>query len=134
MCRILAGMPNQPELSPLELEILGALWKNDTGLKPVEIETHLSEPIKNANLRAILVGMVEKGALKRELRGKAYFYAPARAAKTVRRNLTGRLASIFAEGSRLGLIAQLIRDEKLSPDQIEELKGFANENQPTTNS
>ncbi|MEM7011479.1 MAG: BlaI/MecI/CopY family transcriptional regulator, partial [Verrucomicrobiota bacterium] len=64
------------------------------------------------------------GILKRKLEGKAYFYQPTRASKTVRRGLVDHLASVFAQGSRLGLIAQLIEDEKLTPEQIEELKEF----------
>ena len=118
-------MPDLPDLTPLELEILGLLWKAEGGLKPAQVQEGLREPIKNSNLRAILVDLVEKGLLRRKLVGKAYFYSPARAPKTVRRKLTDRMASVFAEGSRMGLIAQLIRDEKLTPKQIEELKRLA---------
>jgi BlaI family penicillinase repressor len=113
-----------PDLNPIELEILGVLWK-EAPKKPAEIAEALDRPIENATLRSTLVGMVEQGVLKRERRGKAYFYKPARAARTVRRKLMERLAAVFAEGSRLGLIAQLIQDEKLTPAQIRELERFA---------
>ena len=112
------------ELSAVELEILGILW-TDHPRKPAEIEEALSRRIENATLRSILVGLVEKGYLKRDRVGKAYFYRPARKASSVRRKITDSLATIFAEGSRLGLIAQLIKDEKLSADQVKELQKLA---------
>jgi len=120
------GTAPQPDLNPAELETLGILW-SEAPLKPSEIEEAFSYEIENATLRSVLRGLVEKGFLKRERVGKAYFYRPAKAASSVRRRLTGKLASVFAEGSRLGLIAQLIKDEKLTPAQIDELKRLADE-------
>ena len=122
-------MAEIPDLNPIELEILRILWSEGVVMKPAEIESKMASPVKNANLRAILVGLVEKGVLQRELRGKAYFYKPTRAPRTVRRTLADKMASVFAEGSRLQLIAQLIRDEKLSPGQIQELQDIIDDNE-----
>lgn len=117
-------MSDVPDLNAVELEILGILWKAGPS-KPAEIGAALGREMENATLRSILVGMVDKAVLRRERRGKAYFYRPARAARTVRRKLSERMAGIFAEGSRLGLIAQLIQDEKLSATEIRDLERFA---------
>ena len=118
------GKESHADLNPTELEALGILWA-DSPLKPAQIAAAFGHPIENATLRSVLRGLVEKGYLKRERDGKAYFYKPARAARTVRRKLTERLAGVFAEGSRLGLIAQLIQDEKLTPEQLKELQDLA---------
>jgi predicted transcriptional regulator len=117
-------MHDSPELSPAELEILSILWQKSP-LKPAQIEAAFSRPIENATLRSTLVGLVEKGFLKRDRVGKAFYYRTARTPRAVRRKLVERLASVFAEGSRLGLIAQLIQDEKLTPAQLRELEKFA---------
>ena len=116
--------PSVTDLNSVELEVLGILW-SDSPLNPPEIEAALSRDIENATLRSLLVGLVEKGYLKRERRGRAYFYKPAQQARVVRRKLADRLANVFAEGSRLGLIAQLIKDEKLTSAQIRELENLA---------
>ena len=113
-----------PDLSPAELEILSILWQ-EAPLKPAQIEESFSRPIENATLRSTLVGLVEKGFLRRDRVGKAYFYKPARTPRVVRRKLVEQLAAVFAEGSRLGLIAQLIRDEKLTAAQLRELEKIA---------
>lgn len=113
-------------LNPAELEVLGILW-NEAPLKPAQIQEAFSRPIENATLRSVLRGLVEQGLLSREREGKAYFYSPASAPQQVRRKITDRLASVFAEGSRVGLIAQLIKDEKLSAAELDELKKLANE-------
>ena len=120
------GTGQHADLNPAELEALGILWA-EAPLKPSEIEEAFSYEIENATLRSVLRGLVDKGFLKREKVGKAYYYRTAKAAKSVRKNLTAKLASVFAEGSRFGLIAQLVKDEKLTPEQIEELKSIANE-------
>lgn len=117
-------MADHPDVSPTQLEILGILWAH-APRKPAEIGKAFSRPIENATLRSTLVGLVEKGFLKRERIGKAYFYKPARTPRAVRRKMTERLASVFAAGSRMGLIAQLIQDEKLTPEQIRELEKIA---------
>lgn len=121
-------MAEQADFSPTELEILGILWE-EAPLKPAQIAESFSRPIENATLRSTLVGLVEKGFLKREQVGKAYFYKPTRTPRAVRRKLTERLASVFAAGSRMGLIAQLIEDEKLTPEQVRELEKIAKGNQ-----
>ena len=118
------GNDSHADLNPAELEALGILWA-DSPLKPAQIEEAFSYRIENATLRSVLRGLVEKGYLKRERDGKAYFYKPAKTPRAVRRKLTARLASVFAEGSRMGLIAQLIKDEKLSAEQIRELERIA---------
>ena len=120
-------MPDLPDLNPTELEILGILWE-ESPRKPAEIGEAFSRPIENATLRSTLVGLVEKGVLKRERVGKAYFYKPTKTARSVRRKMTERLASVFSAGSRMGLIAQLIQDEKLTPEQVRELEGLVREN------
>ncbi len=119
----MCGDPKQ-ELNATELETLGILWA-DAPLKPAEIEAAFSRPIENATLRSVLRGLVERGYLTRERVGKAYFYSPAMTAGAVRKGLTERLASVFAAGSRFGLIAQLIKDEKLDPEQLRELERIA---------
>ena len=119
--------PPPPDLNPSELETLGILW-DDSPLKPGEIQERFSRPTENATLRSILVGLVEKGYLKRVRKGKAYYYRPRAAAAKVRRQITERMAAVFAQGSRIGLIAQLIKDEKLTPAQIRELEQYADRN------
>ncbi len=125
MCEKFTGMKFRfPELNNVELEILSVLWTKNPR-KPSEIQEALEHDIENATLRSVLRVLVDRGYLERELVGKAYYYRPAKKASVVRRSLTDRLASVFAGGSRFGLIAQLLQEEKLTPAQIRELEQLA---------
>jgi predicted transcriptional regulator len=110
--------------TPGELEVMQVLWRASP-LKPAEIESRLNRPIGNAALRSVLRVLLEKGHVKRSRRGKAYFYRPARPAATSFRQMVRRLADTFCNGSSFDLIAQLIKAEKLSPEDIHRLQEFA---------
>lgn len=108
-----------------ELEVMQVLWEYGS-LKPAEIEERFPRPIKNAALRSLLLVLLEKGHVTRQLKGKAFFYK----AKTPRENtfkkMARQMANIFCGGSPAALIAQLIKAEELSPDDVRELQEIAN--------
>lgn len=107
-----------------ELEVMEVLWK-DSPLKPADIEARLERPIGNAALRSVLRVLLEKGHVKRIKQGKAYFYRPSRPAQASFRQMARRLADVFCSGSAFDLIAQLIRTEKLTPEDIRKLEELA---------
>ncbi len=112
--------------TPGELEVMQVLWRHGS-LKPAEILEHLDRPLTNPALRSVLRVLMEKGHVTRQKKGKAYFYRSKNSAPTAFRKMAGRLAEIFCGGSSLELIAQLIKAEKLSPDDIQKLQELAEE-------
>ena len=110
--------------TPGELEVMEVLWQ-ESPLKPAEIEARLPRPIGNAALRSVLRVLLEKGHVKREKRGKAYFYRPTRPARASFRQMARRLADVFCNGSTFDLVAQLIKTEKLSPEEMRKLQDIA---------
>ena len=109
-----------------ELEVMKILWECGA-LKPAEIQERFPRPIKNPALRSYLSILVEKGHVTRKKIGKAYFYqAKTKRESTFRTMLTDLVDSCF-EGSTEALIAQLIRSEKLSEDDLVRLKKIADD-------
>ena len=94
-------------------------------LKPADIEAGLKRPIGNAALRSVLRVLLEKGHVTRVKRGKAYYYRPKRPAHASLRQMARKLADVFCGGSSFDLIAQLIKSEKLSGDDIHKLQAIA---------
>ena len=109
--------------TPGELEIMQVLWSSGA-LKPGEIQEKFPRPIRNAALRSALLVLLEKGHIKREKNGKAYFYS----AKTPRNGafdgMARRLAEAFWGGSEAAMIAHLIKSEELSDEDIRELRNI----------
>jgi BlaI family penicillinase repressor len=110
--------------TPGELEVMQVLWQENP-LKPADIESRLERPIGNAALRSVLRVLLEKGHVKRLKRGKAYFYRPTRPAQASFRQMARKLADVFCSGSAFDLVAQLIKAEKLSPEDIRKLEKLA---------
>ena len=119
-----------PDFSPTQLHILQILWDADHPLKPGEIEERFEWPIENATLRSVLSVLMERGEIERERKGKAYVYRPKREKHSALSDFFAGMAQVFSGGSRAGLIAQLLQDDSLTPDEIRELEALAEEVKP----
>ncbi len=111
-------------LNPNELEALRILWERDE-MKPAEIQVHFSWPIENATLRSVLVNLVEKGHIRRELRGKAFFYAVSVRKATLLRTIMQNVTRVFAGGSPQELVAQLVETGDIKPADLKILSETA---------
>lgn len=107
-----------------ELEVLRLLW-DAAPQKPASIQEAFGWKIDNGTLRSVLVGMVERGVLKRERRGKAFVYWPRVRRETQFRKMVQRLAELFTGGSTEQLLMELVAKEKLSPEELAKLKEVA---------
>ena len=113
-----------------ELEIMKILW--DYGeQKPSEIQGRHPRHIKNAALRFQLKILFEKGHVVRCKMGKAYYYKAVTPRKGAFKKMVRRIAEIYCQGSTAGLIAELIKTEKLNEAEIQELKQLAEEKRVT---
>jgi BlaI family transcriptional regulator, penicillinase repressor len=116
--------------TPCELEVMQVLWRDDP-LKPAEILEQLDRPLTNPALRSTLRVLMEKGHVTRRKKGKAYFYRPKKSAPTSLKKMSRRLAELFCGGSSYELIAELIKSEKLSDDDLRQLQELAKETSST---
>jgi len=112
------------DLNRNELEALRVLWEYGEQ-KPPEIEAEFGWTIDNGTLRSVLKVLMDKGLVERRKAGKAYYYKPTKSRERVLKPLASRMAEVFTGGSTADLIAQLIKTEKLSPDELAELRRLA---------
>jgi BlaI family penicillinase repressor len=76
--------------------------------------------------KTFLSRLVRKGALKFEKDGREYLYSPAVSEKAcVRAESESFLARVFG-GALQPMLAQLVEDKKLSPQEIDELRRILN--------
>ncbi|MCP4645282.1 MAG: BlaI/MecI/CopY family transcriptional regulator [bacterium] len=109
-----------PRFTPGELECMQVLWDHGE-LKPAEIQERLPRSVKNPALRSYLSILLEKGHVTRRKVGKAYFYKAKTRQDRAFRSMIRELATTFCGGSTRELVAHLVKAEKLSPEDIEEL-------------
>ncbi|HUC83559.1 MAG TPA: BlaI/MecI/CopY family transcriptional regulator [Candidatus Acidoferrales bacterium] len=108
-------------LNQNELEALRILWENGVA-KPAEIQSHFSWPVENATLRSVLLNLVQKGHVKRTLRGKTFFYEARVKKSALLQNMLHSMARIFAAGSKQELVAQLVKTGDIKPEDLEVIR------------
>jgi predicted transcriptional regulator len=112
-----------------ELEVMQVLWQHGE-CKPAEIQEHHAREISNMALRSVLSVLVEKEHLSRRKVGRAYYYRARTQRQSALRKATRRMSRIFADGSPMTLIAEMIRSEQLSEEDLAELQRIASGAEP----
>ena len=116
-----------PTFTPGELKVMRLLWQHGE-MKPAELQGRFPEPIKNPALRFYLATLVEKGHVTRRKVGKAYFYKPATRPRSAFRSMLAEFVDAHCGGSIQTLVLNIIKAEKLSEDDLLELKRLADGN------
>lgn len=111
-------------LSDFELDVMTRFWERKQ-LSAPELHQDLGEArgVTYSTVKTIVDRLEAKGAIERaETRGKTIFYRPVVNRERVRKPLVKSfLRRVFGDDLR-PLFAQLLRDEKLSDEEIEYLK------------
>jgi len=115
-----------PRFTKGELEVMRILWEHGT-LKPAEIQARFPWKITNSSLRSYLSILLEKGHLLRRRVGKAYHYRAKTRRDSAFRSMLGDLTRVCCDGSVEVLLCDLIRSEKLSAEDLLELKKLSEE-------
>lgn len=109
-----------------ELRVMRLLWEHGE-LKPGELQERFPDPIKNPALRSYLSILVDKGHVSRRRVGKAYVYKAITPRRKAFMTMLGELVETFCDGSTEKLLLALVRKERLSEDDLVELKRLADQ-------
>jgi BlaI family transcriptional regulator, penicillinase repressor len=112
--------------TPGELKVMRLLWEHGE-LKPGELQDQFPEPIKNPALRSYLTTLLEKGHVTRCRVGKAYYYKAVTRSRSAFRTMLGELVEAYCGGSVQALVMNIIKSERLSAEDLIELKRLADE-------
>jgi BlaI family penicillinase repressor len=110
--------------TPGELRVMRILWAHGE-LKPSELQERFPEPIKNPALRSYLTTLLEKRHVTRRRAGKAFRYKAATRSRSAFRTMLGELVDAYCGGSVQALVMNLIKSERLSEEELLELKRLA---------
>lgn len=119
------------ELNENEFEVLRILWQQGE-LKPADIQSQFGWEIENATLRSVLRNLLEEGRVVRKKDGKAFLYRARSRRTTQFTRSMQRMAEIFTGGSKTDLILELLRLEKLSPEDLKTLQRIADRDNEET--
>ncbi len=116
---------NNIVISEAELEIMKVLWNSKEPVTSLDIGEAVEEHgWKKTTIATFLTRLTEKGAVSAEKKGKLYYYSPLVDAKEYRKSKTDSLIKNLYHGSVKELAAALFTDERLSREDIEQLRSI----------
>jgi BlaI family penicillinase repressor len=116
-------MPRTPSetMTGREAQVMDAVWRLGEATAE-QVRAALTATLHDSTVRTLLRVLETKGYLAHEARGKTYVYrALVERRKAQRRVLRSVLARFFG-GSAEDLVLRLIEDERITPEQLDELR------------
>jgi predicted transcriptional regulator len=118
-------------LGDRELDVMGVLWDLGSGTVS-EVRDRLPADLAYTTVLTILRNLEAKGFVDHVAEGKAHRYAPKVARRTARRSALAKIVDKLFHGSPEQLVAQLVEDEELSPDDLKRLRALLADSKPAT--
>ena len=116
------------KLGKVQMQIMNVLWqmKRATAREITEALNE-TEPIAHSTVQTLLRGLMEKGAVTHETKGRTFVFKPVVAADKVRKSATRDLLARVFDGNVGDLVSFLLKNEKVSKQELDEIKKLINE-------
>ena len=116
-------MPDK-KLTPVQFEIMQAVWDSEEGATVAEIWEEIGQPREVARTTILnLVGRLEKyGWLKRKKKSGVYRYLATVDRETATADVAGQFVDDFFGGSTRDLFMSLLGNEKISNNELDQLR------------
>ncbi|TKC12261.1 BlaI/MecI/CopY family transcriptional regulator [Pedobacter polaris] len=117
------------ELTKTEERIMQVLWKLQNAFVKDIIDELDEEPKPPYNTISSIVRLLEKkGYVSYKAYGKTYQYFPAISKEDYTKTTFSKMFSGYFDNSPTSLLSFMVKEEKLSEKDIEELKALINKN------
>jgi len=114
--------PKARSLTKAELRIMQVLWKKRRATVADVVAATPKPPLAYTTVLTMLRILEQKGAVKRELDGRAHVYYPAFEADDAAGTAIGDVVQSFFANSKTALAMRLIAEEKPDQDELARIK------------
>jgi predicted transcriptional regulator len=111
-------------LTKAELRIMQVLWKLRRGSVAEVVAAMPKPPLAYTTILTMLRILEQKGAVKRELEGRAHIYFPAFEEDDAAGTAIGDVVKSFFANSKTALAMRLIAEEKPDRDELARMKAM----------
>jgi len=122
-------MGEDPRLTHRELDVMSILWRAGSGTVS-EVRDRLTDPLAYTTVLWVLQTLEEKGHVRHEKEGRAYRYYPVMEQEEAGGSALGRLVDKVFHGSAAMLLAQLVSERRLPPDELRRMRELLDEQLP----
>jgi BlaI family penicillinase repressor len=111
------------KLGRVQLLIMQYLWaKGRASAREITDALNHSEPIAHSTVQTLLRGLEEKGSIGHEVDGRTFVFFPLVQEDKFKRSATRDLLQRVFGGDVGGLVAHLLKHEKVSPKELDEIR------------
>ncbi|HSP13599.1 MAG TPA: BlaI/MecI/CopY family transcriptional regulator [Thermoanaerobaculia bacterium] len=114
-------MTKKPILTRREREIMDALLELGDEASAGQIREKLSDPPSYSAVRAMLVKLEAKGAIRHKEKDLRYVYSPTTPRSASRRSAVQQLVRVFFGGSSSEAVTALLDAEEWSKEELDEM-------------
>ncbi len=117
---------NMPQISEAEIEVMKVLWEKGTmSAKEIIGEIENTNDWKPKTIQTLITRLVAKGAVRTEKKdAKSYIYSATIKREDYQSYANKSFIKKLYNGSLNLMLASFVKDEKLSKEDIEELKSI----------
>ncbi len=121
-------MNSTPKLGKVQLQIMQVLWARERATAR-EITDELNRqksadvaPIAHSTVQTLLRKLEAKGAITHRIEERTFVFEPLQEKSEVETGAVGDLLTRLFDRSISGLVAHLVKHEKVSPDELQRLR------------
>jgi BlaI family penicillinase repressor len=115
-------------LGRVQLRIMQALWQQRRATaKDITEALDADEPIAHSTVQTLLRGLEAKQAVGHDIDGRTFIFYPLIREGQVARSVTRELVDRVFGGSVSGVVAYLLKNEKVSAEELKEIRRLVNE-------
>jgi predicted transcriptional regulator len=109
-----------------ELDVMSILWKRGSATV-AEVRDELADELAYTSVLSALQTLEEKGYVRHEAEGRAYRYFALVAPEVAGENAIARILEKIFHGSAETMLAQLVSDRTLSPEELKRMRKLLEE-------
>ena len=111
----------------VQYQIMQVLWeKNRANAREITDALNKIRPMAHSTVQTLLRKLEEKGAVDHDIDDRTFIFYPTVEAEKVRRNGLKDIMDRMFAGSPSGLVSHLIKNEKFSKKELEEIRKLIN--------
>jgi len=122
-------MNGLPEISEAEYQIMKVIWAEEVPISTNEVVEKLESTTswKPKTIHTLLSRLVKKGALQYEKRGRVFVYSPLVKESDILEIENDNFLNRFYDGTINSMVVHLLEQDKLSNEDITQLKRILDE-------
>lgn len=111
------------QLGRVQLRIMQVLWdRGRSTAREITDALNKDQAIAHSTVQTLLRGLEEKGAVAHESEGRTFVFFPLVEEDNYQRRATNDLVQRVFGGKVSDLVAHLLKHEKVSPDELEQIR------------